>query len=57
VPQNAFLPVLPVVTVAMCGRAFSWRRQTLLTDRPRRFEGNAGLALLGLQEASINELF
>jgi hypothetical protein len=29
---------VPVLTAAVCGRALSWRRQTLLTDRLRRFE-------------------
>jgi hypothetical protein len=32
----------PVVTAAVCGRALSWRRQMLLTDRHRRFERKAG---------------
>jgi hypothetical protein len=37
VPPNATYNV-PVVTATVCGRALSWRRQTLLTDQPRRFE-------------------
>jgi hypothetical protein len=46
VPPNAFFfSNVPVVTVAVCGLALSWRRHTLLTDRPRRFERKAGFPL------------
>jgi hypothetical protein len=36
VPSN-----VPVVTAAVCGRAFSWKRQTLLTNQLRRFDRKA----------------
>jgi hypothetical protein len=54
VPLNAFRPVFPVVTAAVCGRALSCRRQTLLTDRPRRLERKADST--SLQEAASNKL-
>jgi hypothetical protein len=48
---SAFLSV-PVVTAAVCGRALSWRRQTLLTDRPRRLNERL-VALLVFKKTGI----
>jgi hypothetical protein len=45
---------VPFVTATVCGRPLSWRRQTLLSDRPRRFDER--LALIGLYEALNNNL-
>jgi len=49
-------PNVPVVTAAVCGRTLSWRKQTLLTDRSRRFERKDGSVLLNPYEASNNKL-